>query len=87
MGNALFKLWGERTVGESQGPCSRIMEFEDEKMTCPCPICNAPDDAPGCFECNRDLVNQEPHEDAKGNPICEDCWWRGRGNEDGHSER
>jgi NADH:ubiquinone oxidoreductase subunit F (NADH-binding) len=45
---------------------------------CKCPICNAPDDEeePGCFKCNRDLVNQEPHEDAKGNPICEDCWWK-----------
>lgn len=42
---------------------------------CPCPICNAPDNEPHCFECRRTLsiFLIDRHEDAKGNPICDDC--------------
>jgi hypothetical protein len=54
---------------------------------CPCNFCNASDDPPTCFDCNRDLTNQEPREDMKGNPICEECADKKRGQAEQYFER
>lgn len=35
-----------------------------------------PEGPPSCLECNGTLKFSEPCEDAKGNPICDDCWDR-----------
>ncbi len=41
---------------------------------CPCPICNAPDDPPSCFDCGHVFTeNEEQFEDTMKNPLCGKC--------------
>jgi len=46
---------------------------------CPCPICNAPEPEPYCFDCGRTFEESEDKfEDSLENPICEDCHERAK---------
>ena len=41
---------------------------------CPCPICNAPEPEPHCFDCNHVFTeHEEQFEDSMKNPQCELC--------------
>ena len=41
---------------------------------CPCPICNAPEPEPSCFDCNHVFrEHEEQFEDTMGNPMCWLC--------------
>jgi len=41
---------------------------------CKCPICNAPDPEPDCFDCHHIFTeHEEQFEDRLGNPQCWDC--------------
>ena len=41
---------------------------------CKCHTCNAPDDLPGCFDCNHIFTEyEEQFEDTMGNPQCWNC--------------
>jgi hypothetical protein len=42
---------------------------------CKCPICNAPDDEPSCFDCHHIFTeHEEQFEDRLGNPQCFKCY-------------
>jgi len=41
---------------------------------CPCPICNAPEPEATCFDCNAPLDYEDAYEDARGNPVCGECF-------------
>ena len=41
---------------------------------CPCPICNAPEPEPHCFDCQHIFrEDEEQFEDTMGNPQCWNC--------------
>jgi hypothetical protein len=41
---------------------------------CPCPICNAPEPEPHCFDCQHVFrEDEEQFEDTMGNPQCWKC--------------